>query len=57
MTQTRKVLVPVTAMIAVAILAVFDVIPEQIAQFAPVALFALLPGAWIGRNCCRTQGA
>lgn len=57
MTQTQKALALATAMIAVAILAVFDIIPEQIAQFAPFALLALFPTAWMGRNRCRTREA
>ena len=48
------------AMIGIAVLAVFDIIPEKYAQFAPLALIALFPGVWMGRNrtCCtgkRTQ--
>ncbi|MBX7501378.1 hypothetical protein K3181_07985 [Qipengyuania sp. YG27] len=57
MTQIQKALALATAMIAVAVLAVFDIIPEQIAQFAPFALLALFPSAWLGRSRCRTKEA
>ena len=42
------------AMIGISLLAVFDFIPERYAQFAPLALIALFPGVWMGRNrkCC-----
>jgi hypothetical protein len=44
-------------MIAIALLAVLDIIPEQFAQFAPIALLALVPSAWMGRGGCRVRGA
>jgi hypothetical protein len=57
MTQIQKALALATAMIAVAVLAVFGVIPERIAQFAPFALLALFPTAWMGRGRCRAKEA
>ena len=57
MTQIQKALALATAMIAVAVLAVFGVIPERLAQFAPFALLALFPTAWMGRGRCRAKEA
>lgn len=48
-TLTRNLLVAVLMLVAA--LAIFDIIPEQAAQYAPVALVALFPA--ILR--CRTQ--
>jgi len=53
MTEIHKALALATAMIAIALLAVLDIIPEQFAQFAPIALLALFPSAWMGRGNCR----
>ena len=50
MTQTRKALLLATALIGIAVLAVFDVIPESFAQWAPLAMLALFPGAWSGKG-------
>lgn len=36
-------------MIAIAILAVFEIVPEEVAQFTPLAVFALFP-QMIGRK-------
>jgi len=38
------------AMMAIAVLAIFGVVPEKVAQFAPVALLAMFPGAWLSRQ-------
>ena len=55
MTQTQKALLLAAAMIGVAILAVFDIVPEKWAQFAPIALIALFPSVWMKRRGgCRT---
>lgn len=48
MKQIQKALLLAAAMIGIAVLAVFDIVPEEIAQFAPFALLALFPGAWLG---------
>lgn len=55
MTQIQKALMLAAAMIAIAVLAVFGIIPEKIAQFAPMALIALFPSVWMGkgRNCAK----
>ena len=61
MTQTQKALALAAAMISIGVLAVFDVIPERYAQFAPLALIALFPGVWMGRkgscNCFKRREA
>ena len=50
MTQTKKSLMLAAAMIGIAILAVFDIVPEKFAQFAPLLLLALFPGVWLRRG-------
>ncbi|MFZ1742590.1 MAG: hypothetical protein WAT93_07035 [Pontixanthobacter sp.] len=50
MTQIQKALLLATAMIGIAVLAVFDIIPEAYAQYAPIALLALFPSAWMGKD-------
>ena len=63
MTQLPKSLLLAGAMIGIALLAVFDIIPQEIAQFAPFALLALFPAAWLGsgkgcraRSCAAPAG-
>ncbi len=53
MKQIHKALLLAAAMIGVAQLAIFDIIPAGFAQWAPLALLAIFPGAWIGssRRC------
>lgn len=42
------------AMIGIALLAVADIVSQEAAQFAPFALLALFPGAWLRRDrSCR----
>ena len=48
MKQIQKSLLLAAAMIAVAFLAVFEVVPEEVAQIAPFLLLALFPTAWLG---------
>ena len=45
------------AMIGIALLAVFDVVPDKVAQYAPLALLVLFPQVWLGRDrsCKLTQ--
>ena len=50
MTTARSALLLAAAMIGVAVLAVFDMVPEKIAQFAPLTLLAAFPKAWLGRS-------
>ena len=37
-------------MIGIALLAIVDVVPEETAQFAPLALLAIFPQVWLGRS-------
>lgn len=56
MTQIHKALLLAAAMIALAVLAVFEFVPEEFAQFGPVALLAIFPSVWLGRGrCCRVK--
>ena len=50
MTTTRSALLLAAAMIGIALLAIVDVVPEETAQFAPLALLAIFPQAWLGRS-------
>lgn len=44
-------------LITIALLAIFGIIPEKTAQFAPLALLALVPRVWLGtRQCCLPAG-
>tara|TARA_B100000378_G_scaffold218558_1_gene181874 strand:- start:602 stop:787 length:186 start_codon:yes stop_codon:yes gene_type:complete len=52
MKQIHQSLLLAAAMIGVGLLAIFDIVPEKVAQFAPLALLALFPGAWLGRDRC-----
>lgn len=60
MSQVQHALLLAAAMIGVALLAVFEFIPEAFAQWAPFALLAIFPGVWLGRDrtCgkCAEQG-
>jgi hypothetical protein len=46
-----KALLLAAAMMAIAVLAVFEIVPDKFAQFAPIALLALFPSVWMGRRC------
>lgn len=50
MTQVKQALLLATVMIAIGLLAIFDVVPVAFAQWAPLALLAIFPGAWLGKN-------
>ena len=52
MKQIHQSLLLAAAMIVVGLLAIFDIVPEKVAQFAPLALLALFPGACLGRDRC-----
>lgn len=44
-------------LIAIALMAIFGIIPEKVAQFAPLALLAIFPGVWLGGGRgCRPAG-
>ena len=50
MTQTQRALLLAAAMIGIAFLAVFEFVPEEVAQFSPFLLLALFPSVWLGRG-------
>ena len=50
MARLHKSLMLASAMIGIALLAVFDILPDKIAQLAPLALLALFPSAWLGKG-------
>ena len=53
MTHIQKALLLASTMIGIALLAVAGIVPESIAQWAPVALLAIFPRIWMGKpqNC------
>ncbi|MGN3974542.1 hypothetical protein [Tsuneonella sp. SYSU-LHT278] len=57
MSQIYKALVLGAAMIGLALLAVYGLVPEWAGEYGPIALLALFPGAWIGsgRTGCRCK--
>ncbi len=59
MNQIQKALLLASAMIALAVLAVFDFVPQEFAQFGPIALLAIFPSIWLGKSrnrCLRKDG-
>lgn len=48
MAQIDKALLLAAAMIGISLLAVFGIIPESYAQWAPFALLAIFPSVWMG---------
>lgn len=59
MKPISKSLLLAAAMIGVALLSIAGIIPEAFAQWAPLALLAAFPGAWLGksRRCARNNTA
>lgn len=53
MTPTRYALLTGSAAIAIALLAVFEIIPAQVAQFAPVAMVPFIVRR--GRTACTVR--
>ena len=54
MTQTKLAILLATAMIAIALLSVVDILPEEAAQYAPFLLLVMFPNAWLrGDTACR----
>lgn len=51
MNQMQKALLLAGAVIALAVLAMFDFVPQEFAQFGPIALLAVFPSLWMGKNC------
>lgn len=58
MTQIQKALLLAGAMIALGVLAIFDIVPEEFARFGPIALLAIFPSIWLGksRSCWPRKG-
>ena len=53
MTQNSRAFVLASAMIGIALLAVFEVVPAEVAQFAPIGLMVFV--AWVvAERTCRT---
>jgi len=50
MTQYQKALLLAGAMIALSVLAIFEIVPEEFAQYGPVALLAIFPSVWLGKG-------
>ncbi|MXO55845.1 hypothetical protein [Pontixanthobacter gangjinensis] len=50
MTAVQKALLLASAMIGIALLSIVGIVPERIAQWAPLALIAIFPSAWMGSN-------
>ena len=48
MTKIQKALLLAATMIGISILAKFGIVPESIAQWAPLGLLALFPSVWMG---------
>lgn len=57
MSQFHKALLLAAAMIGIAVLAILDIIPQEWAQYAPVALVSLFPSVWMGKQSrCSLKG-
>ncbi|MBX7541649.1 hypothetical protein [Qipengyuania sphaerica] len=53
MKQYRAPLLLAFAMIGIAVLSIFEIVPAEVAQYAPFLLLVLFPGAWLrDRNSC-----
>ncbi|MXO86088.1 hypothetical protein GRI38_08615 [Altererythrobacter aurantiacus] len=59
MTQTHKAILLAATMFGIAFLAVFDIVPEEFAQWAPLAILAIFPKVWLGQSsrCSLTRSA
>lgn len=56
MPRTQQGLLLAGAMIALAVLAKFELVPQEIAQYGPAALLAMFPSVWLGRGrSCRVK--
>ena len=51
MTQNSRAFVLASAMIGIALLAVFEVVPAEVAQFAPIGLMVFVPWVLAERTC------
>ena len=53
MKQIHLSLLLAAAMMTIALLSVYDVVPQEFAQFSPFLLLALFPAAWLrDRKSC-----
>ena len=51
MTQNSRALALASVMIGIAVLAVFDVVPAEVAQYAPIGLMVFVPWVLGDRSC------
>lgn len=51
MKQIHLSLLLAAAMMTIALLSVYDVVPQEFAQFSPFLLLALFPAVWLRRDC------
>ena len=56
MSKNKHAMLLAGGMITIAVLAVFDIVPEEIAQYAPLALLAIFPTAWLSRRDTCSRG-
>lgn len=52
MTQTRKALALAATMIGISVLAVFEIVPQETAEWAPLGLLALFQPTLAGLSQC-----
>ena len=53
MKNYRAPLLLAFAMIGIALLSVFEIVPEEVAQYSPLFLLALFPRVWLrGERSC-----
>ena len=57
MTQIQKALILASAMLGVALLAVYGILPGQFAEFSPLALLVFLPWVLDRKDQTKTCGA
>ena len=55
MAQIYKALLLAAAMIGISLLAVYNIVPEGVAQWAPFALIAIFPSVWMGSNAYKSR--
>lgn len=55
MTQNSRALILASAMIGIALLAVFEVVPAEVAQYAPLGLMVFVPWVLGDRGCRKAR--
>lgn len=55
MTQNSRALVLASVMIGIALLAVFEVVPAEVAQYAPIGLMVFVPWVLRDRSCRKAR--